>query len=71
MSTSQAPEAEPALQTPYQGLVDMEKLSRETGVPVEMLQTFAGISDPRNKHLFTAQAARKAFAGIKVHSGDR
>jgi hypothetical protein len=50
-----------------QNAVDLEALSRETGVPVEVLRTFAGISDPANEHLFTAQSARKAFAGVKVY----
>lgn len=41
----------------------VESLSQETGVSVDMLRTLAGISDPNNEHLFTAEAARKAFAG--------
>lgn len=49
-----------------QSAVDLESLSRETGVPVDVLRTFAGISDPANEHLFTAESARKAFAGVKV-----
>lgn len=31
-------------------------LSRETGVPVDVLRTFAGISDPRNAYRFTVAA---------------
>jgi len=31
-------------------------LSRETGVPIEVLRTFARISDPRNAHRFTVAA---------------
>jgi len=46
--------------------VNLEELSRETGVPVDMLRTLAGISNPNNAHMFTAEAARKAFAGVKV-----
>lgn len=46
--------------------VDLEALSRETGVPVEVLRTFAGISDPANEHLFTTESARRAFAGVTV-----
>lgn len=49
-----------------QSHVDLEALSRETGVPVDVLRTFAGISDPANEHMFTAESARKAFAGVKV-----
>lgn len=42
--------------------VDREALSQETGVPVDVLRTLAGISDPANEHLFTAESARSAFA---------
>lgn len=49
-----------------QARVDLEELSQETGVPVDMLRTLAGISNPSNEHMFTAEAARKAFAGVKV-----
>lgn len=37
-------------------------LSLETGTPVEMLRTLAGISDPANAHMFTREAAFHAFA---------
>ena len=37
-------------------------LSVETGTPVEMLRTLAGISDPANAHMFTREAALRAFA---------
>lgn len=46
--------------------VDLVALSRETGVSVSVLRTFSAVSDPKNKHLFSANAARKAFAGVKV-----
>ena len=46
--------------------VDLVALSRETGVSVSALRTFAAVSDPKNKNLFSANAARKAFAGVKV-----
>lgn len=46
--------------------VDLAALSRETGVSVGVLRTFAAVSDPKNKNLFSANAARKAFAGVKV-----
>ncbi|MCV2355346.1 hypothetical protein LNV09_14425 [Paucibacter sp. B2R-40] len=36
------------------GPVDLEALALATGVYVEVLRTFAGISDPENRHLFTA-----------------
>lgn len=48
------------------GAIIAEHLAQETGVPVEMLHTLAGISDPKNEHQFTAEAARKAFACVKV-----
>lgn len=34
----------------------------------EALRTLAGISDPRNEQLFSAEAARKAFAGVKLRN---
>jgi hypothetical protein len=33
---------------------------------VSVLRTFSAVSDPKNKSLFSADAARKAFAGVKV-----
>ncbi|MFW2357246.1 MAG: hypothetical protein ACN4F8_17100, partial [Hydrogenophaga sp.] len=48
------------------GSIIAEHLAQETGVPAEMLRTLAGISDPKNEHQFTAEAARKAFAGVEV-----
>ncbi|MDC8771782.1 hypothetical protein [Roseateles albus] len=36
------------------GPVDLEALALATGVSVEVLRTFPGISDPENRHLFTA-----------------
>lgn len=49
-----------------QSQVGLEALSRETGVSVDMLRTFAGFSDPANEHMFTTESACKAFAGAKV-----
>lgn len=49
-----------------QSAVDLEALSSETGVPVEVLRALASISDPANEQLFTAESARKAFAGVKI-----
>ena len=45
------------------------KVTRATKNPVlseQTRQTFEFISDPANAHLFTKEAARKAFAHIKV-----
>ena len=36
----------------------------EVGITEEMMRTLSGISDPKNEHLFTAEAAQKAFAGV-------
>lgn len=44
----------------------LEKLSEETGKSVETLRMFAKISDPTNAHLFKAEAAYKAFAGVRI-----
>ena len=35
---------------------ELEALSREVGVSVDVLRTFAGISDPTNAHLFTRES---------------
>lgn len=51
--------------TPSTVLVEiLETLSRETGVPVDVLRTFAGISDPANERMFTAESGCKAFAAV-------
>jgi hypothetical protein len=47
--------------TPPTAPPDLEPLSRETGVPVDVLRTLAGMSDPANAHLFTAAALREAL----------
>ena len=44
----------------------LKKLSAETGHSVEALRTFTKISDPAHASHFSATAARKAFAHIKV-----
>lgn len=46
--------------------VDLAALSYETGVSVNVLRTLAAVSDPKSKSVFSANAARKAFAGVKV-----
>lgn len=57
----------PAIAAPArEAVVDLAALSRETGVSVNVLRTFAAVSDPENKNLFSANAARKAFADVKV-----
>lgn len=42
--------------------LDLAALSRETGVSVDVLRTLAGISDPANEHLLTAQSLGAALA---------
>lgn len=59
-------EPPPATGTVNGAPLDLEALSRETGAPIEVLRTLAAISDPANAHLFSAAAAAKAFAGVKV-----
>ena len=44
---------------------DEGALSQETGVSVPVLRTLAGISDPANARLFTAESARKALSHVK------
>lgn len=41
--------------------VDLDALSCETGASVSVLRTLAAVSDPKNKRLFSADAARAAF----------
>lgn len=36
------------------------------GVSPETISMLYAISDPKNAHLFTAEAARKAFAHVKI-----
>jgi hypothetical protein len=45
--------------------VDLVAISKATGLSVDVLRTFSKISDPSNKHVFTAAAAQKAFSGVK------
>jgi hypothetical protein len=42
----------------------LEALSRETGVPVDVLRTLAGISDPANAQMFTRRALRRALDDV-------
>lgn len=46
--------------------VDLVSLSAEWGVSIETLRTFEAISNPANRHLFTVDAALKAFANVKT-----
>lgn len=45
--------------------VDLEALSREAGLSLATLRTFAAIHDPANRHRFSVAAAHRAFAGVK------
>jgi hypothetical protein len=58
----------PAAAPEEQNSVDPEALFSETGVPAEALRKLAGISDPLNEQVFSAEAARKVFTGGKLRS---
>ena len=46
--------------------VAVAHVARNAAVSTAMARTFAQISAPENKKLFSAQAARKAFSRVKV-----
>ena len=51
-----------------QGLVVVDLVQRvtdKTGVCADVVRVFAKISAPENAHLFTAEAAHKAFAHLR------
>lgn len=54
--------------TPVKTVVeeDLALLSRQTGVGLETLRTFASIDAPLNKSMFSAEAAKKAFSSVKL-----
>ena len=43
----------------------VQQVADKTGTPLNVVRTFAKISAPENAHLFTAEAAHKAFAHLK------
>ena len=43
----------------------IQRITDKTGAPINVVRTFAKISAPENAHLFTAEAAHKAFAHLK------
>ena len=43
----------------------VQQVADKTGAPIGVVRTFAKISAPENAHLFTAEAAHKAFAHLK------
>lgn len=45
---------------------DLTALSHQKGVAVETLRTFAAIDAQKNKVLFSAEAAKKAFSRVKL-----
>lgn len=65
-SSRELPEANPPRPSTEAQPVDLIALSDATGVPVDVLRTFAAISDPANKNTFSAESARKAFGGVRV-----
>lgn len=46
----------------------VQQVAGKTGAPIGVVRTFIKISAPENAHLFTAEAAHKAFAHLKQHS---
>jgi hypothetical protein len=46
----------------------IQLVANKTGAPASVVRTFAKISAPENAHLFTAEAAHKAFAHLKQHA---
>lgn len=46
----------------------VQQVADKTGAPIGVVRTFAKISAPENAHLFTAEAAHKAFAHLKQHA---
>jgi hypothetical protein len=50
------------------GEAAVEHVARTAGVSTAAARTFAKISAPDNKPLFSAQAALKAFSHVKVSS---
>ena len=49
----------------------LTELSKKVDVPAKTLRVFAAISDKENAHVFSAAAARKAFAGAHQRALDR
>jgi len=47
----------------------LEAVAKQSGQPLEVVTVFASISDPANKSRFSAAAALKAFAHVKVPAG--
>lgn len=43
-------------------------ISMQTGISRDTVETFAAISNPLNKHLFSREAAVNAFAHVNVKS---
>jgi hypothetical protein len=46
----------------------VQQVADKTGAPIGVVRTFTKISAPENAHLFTAEAAHKAFAHLKQHA---
>jgi hypothetical protein len=53
-----------------QGVVvdPVQQVADQTGAPISVVRAFAKISASENAHLFTAEAAHKAFAHLKQHA---
>jgi hypothetical protein len=60
------PSPAPAEAPAERARIDLEELSLRTEEPVASLRAFAGISDPSNRHVFSAEAPRQAFAHVSL-----
>ena len=47
----------------------VQHIAAQTGLSVGVVKTFAAISDPRNAHFFTREAAHKAFTHVSAEAG--
>ena len=50
---------------------EIQRISEKTGTPPEVVRIFGKISAPENAHLFTTEAATKAFANINPAAADK
>jgi hypothetical protein len=46
-------------------MASIESIAAKTGAPLEIVRTFAKIATAENAHVFSADAAHKAFAHLR------
>lgn len=51
--------------SPVEAEKGLISFAQTNGLKIETVRTFAAISSPQNRHLFTVNAAMKAFSGTK------